>query len=382
VPTAPIPIASYLASLTLNFYDLANVRATGDAVIQVAGGNGSVSIPIAQGVQGFSMYAGATLPTATSPAGAVPMDKYTLTGVDGAGLPGDVYRKNGDNTWALIGSIRGAAGHPMFVGTTVPTTTVPAGAVTGDQFLFLGVTGGTPGDVYVKASDGSWSVSGSQRGAAGPSGAAQMQDRGNWAATTAYVSGDVVTQGGLRWLTKAAHTSGATFSGATNWLVLGGVAAGGRSLARRTTDAVSTAAATPASAQRVLSLTGIPVTGGRTYKVSVPVMGIYSTGSGTFGTTVGQAFLTYTTDGTTPGASSPQLTQITTLPNVNGQAQSTPIECTYTPSATGTLGVLLAYFQPVAGGSLGVTMAASTTQPIELIVEDIGVPATSTSVAY
>jgi len=221
VPTAPIPIASYLASLTMNFYDLANVRTTGDAVIQVAGGNGSISIPVAQGVQGFSMYAGATLPTATSPAGAVPMDKYTLTGVDGAGLPGDVYRKNGDNTWALIGSIRGAAGHPMFVGTTVPTTTVPAGAVTGDQYLFLGTTGGTTGDVYVKASNGAWSVSGSQRGPAGPSGPAQFQERGAWAATTAYVYGDVVTQGGQRWLTKAPHTSGGTFSGTTNWIPLG-----------------------------------------------------------------------------------------------------------------------------------------------------------------
>jgi len=382
VPTAPIPIASYLASLTLNFYDLANVRATGDAVIQVAGGNGSVSIPIAQGVQGFSMYAGATLPTATAPAGAVPMDNYTLTATDGAGLPGNVYRKNGDNTWTLTGSIRGAAGHPMFVGTTVPTTTVPAGAVTGDQFLFLGATGGTPGDVYVKAADGSWSVSGSQRGAAGPSGAAQMQDRGNWAASTAYVSGDVVTQAGLRWLAKVAHTSGASFSGTTNWIVLGGVAAGGRSLARRTSSAVSTAATTVATAQRVLSLTGIPVTGGRTYKLSVPEMSIYSTGSGTFGTTTAQAVLTYTTDGTTPVAGSPVLQQVTTLPNASGNSQSQSLEGTYTPAATGTLGVLLTYFQPVAGGSLGVTMQASTTQPIELVVEDIGIPDTSTGIAY
>lgn len=221
MPTSPIPLATYLASLTMNFYDVANVRATGDAVIQVVGGNGSVSIPVAQGVQGFSMYAGATLPTATTPAGAVPMDKYTLTGADGAGLPGDVYRKNGDNTWTLIGSIRGAAGHPVFVGSTVPTSTVPAGATTGDQYLYLGTSVGNPGDVYVKAADGSWSVSGSQRGPAGPSGAAQMQDRGDWAATTAYVSGDVVTNGGQRWLVKTAHTSGSTFSGATNWVPLG-----------------------------------------------------------------------------------------------------------------------------------------------------------------
>lgn len=221
MPTAPIPIASYRANLTMNFFDFADVRTTGDAVIQVIGGDGSINIPVAQGVQGFSMYAGATLPTATSPAGAVPMDKYTLTGTDGAGLPGDVYRKNGDNTWSLIGSIRGAAGHPLFVGTTVPTTTVPAGAATGDQYLYLGTSVGTTGDVYVKAADGSWSVSGNQRGPAGPSGAAQMQDRGNWAATTAYASGDVVTNGGFRWLVKTAHTSGATFSGTTNWISIG-----------------------------------------------------------------------------------------------------------------------------------------------------------------
>lgn len=220
MPTAPIPLATYLASLTMNFYDLADVRQTGDAVIQVAGGNGSVSIPVAQGVQGFSVYAGATLPTASSPAGAVPMDKYILTAADGAGLPGDMYRKAGDNTWALIGSIRGAAGHPMLVGTTVPTAAVPAGAVAGDQYLFLGTSGGTPGDVYVKAASGTWSVQGNQRGPAGPSGAAQMQDRGNWAATTAYVSGDVVTNGGFRWLVKTAHTSGTTFSGNTNWIPL------------------------------------------------------------------------------------------------------------------------------------------------------------------
>lgn len=45
-------------------------------------------------------------------------------------------------------------------------------------------------------------------------------DRGNWAASTAYAYGDVVTNGQQRWLNKAPHTSVATFSGTANWILL------------------------------------------------------------------------------------------------------------------------------------------------------------------
>lgn len=41
--------------------------------------------------------------------------------------------------------------------------------------------------------------------------------RGAWTASTAYLAGDVVTQGGSVWRALTDHTSGTTFSGTTNW---------------------------------------------------------------------------------------------------------------------------------------------------------------------
>lgn len=47
-----------------------------------------------------------------------------------------------------------------------------------------------------------------------------VNDHGNWTPATVYAYGDVVTSNYQRWLTLAAHTSGTTFSGVTNWVQL------------------------------------------------------------------------------------------------------------------------------------------------------------------
>lgn len=55
----------------------------------------------------------------------------------------------------------------------------------------------------------------------GPAGGLTIADKGTWAASTAYSSGDVVTQGGAYWMSKTSHTSSSTFTGTTNWIRLG-----------------------------------------------------------------------------------------------------------------------------------------------------------------
>lgn len=319
MPTAPIPIATYLASLTLNFYDLANVRTTGDAVIQVAGGNGAVNIPIAQGVQGFSVYGGTTVPTATSPAAAVAMDQYIYAGTGASTpivvAPGDVLRKVADNSWSVIGNVRGAQG-------------------------LTGNTGNT--------------------GATGPSsGILTASDYDDSVAPTAGAIPE--------W-------NGTKFAPRNHGVV---------ARARRTTSAVSTAASTVASAQRVMALSA-PIVAGRLYEISAPNVAMYSTGSGTFGVTTAQAFLTYITNpgGGYPAVTDAQLTQALVQPNSNGQPLPAPLTAFYTPTASGPLGVLLAYFQPVGSGSLGVTMVGSTSEPIDLLVKDIGVDPGPSGASY
>lgn len=340
MPTAPAPIATYLANLTLNFYNLADVRATGDAVIQVIGGNGSISIPVAQGVQGFSVYGGSTVPTAASPATAVTMDQYIYAGT-GATTPlvvntGDVLRKAGDGTWAVVGNIRGPQGIQ-----------------------------GIPG----------------LKGDPGPGGATTLNDRGAWAATTSYVANDVVTAIGQRWLNKAPHTSGATFSGATNWVPLTLPGAGVVARARRTTAAALASGTTLASSSAVASLANIPVTAGRLYRVYTSSLLVYSNGATTMA--VAQTAVTYTADGSAPSANSPLLKQDDVQVGIGGSPTTLAISVSYAPAVTGTLGLLLSYFMPVTGGGTSVGMSGTATAPIELIVEDIGAdPGATGNVSY
>ncbi len=340
MPTAPAPIATYLANLTLNFYNLADVRATGDAVIQVIGGNGSISIPVAQGVQGFSVYGGSTVPTAASPAAAAPMDQYIYAGT-GATAPlvvntGDVLRKAGDGTWVVVGNIRGPQGIQ-----------------------------GIPG----------------LKGDPGPGGATTLNDRGAWAATTAYAYNDVVTASGQRWLNKTPHTSGATFSGATNWVPLTLPGAGVVARARRITAAALASGTTLASSSAIASLANIPVTAGRLYRVYTSSLLVYSNGATTMA--VAQAAVTYTTDGTAPSASSALLKQDDVQVGIGGSPATLAISVSYAPTVTGLLGLLLSYFMPVTGGGTSVGISGTATAPIELVVEDIGVdPGATGNVSY
>lgn len=317
MPTPPIPIASYKADLVMNFYDVADVRTTGDAVIQIAGGNGSVNIPVAQGVQGFSVYGSTSLPTATSPT-AVPNDLYiyAATTASGGVNPGDVLRKNGDGTWSVIGNVRGAKGDK-----------------------------GNPGD----------------QGIPGPSsGIRAASDYDN---TVAPAVGAVPAWNGTKY--KPAQQ--------------------GRIIARtrRTSNAVSTAASTAYTAQAVLGLSSVPVVGGRLYEVTAPNVAMYSTGGGTFGATVALAFITYAVNTGNPAfVSSPQLVQMVTLPNTNGQTLGAPVLGYYPASTSGTLSVLLCYYQPIAAGSLGVTMVGSGSSPIDLMIRDVGVDPGDTGTSY
>lgn len=339
--TAPAPIATYLANLTLNFYNLADVRATGDAVIQVIGGNGSISIPVAQGVQGFSVYGGSTVPTAASPATAVTMDQYIYAGT-GATAPlvvntGDVLRKAGDGTWSVVGNIRGPQG------------------IQGIQ----GIQGNT-----------------------GPTGATTLNDRGAWTGPgTNYVSNDVVTAIGQRWLNKAPHTSGATFSGATNWVPLTLPGAGVVARARRTTTAALASGGTLASSSAIASLTAVPVTAGRLYRVYTSSLLVYSNGATTMA--VVQTAITYATDGSTPSVNSALLKQDNVQVGIGGSPTTLAVSVSYAPAVTGTLGLLLSYFMPVTGGGTSVGMPGTAAAPIELVVEDIGAdPSASGNVSY
>lgn len=78
-------------------------------------------------------------------------------------------------------------------------------------------------------------VDGAVSGVAGTGGPAVLNDRGTWAAATAYAVGDVVTSSSLRYACKATHTSSASFSTdlASKWVA---TSAAGGSVAGTSSD--------------------------------------------------------------------------------------------------------------------------------------------------
>jgi len=151
--------------------------------------------------------------------------------------------------------------------------------------------------------------------------------------------------------------------------------------ARRATTAALASGTTLASSSAVASLTAVPVTAGRLYRVYTSSLLVYSNGATTMA--VAQTAVTYTTDGSTPSANSALLKQDNVQVAPGGSTTALTISLTYAPTATGTLGVLLSYFQPITGGGTSVGMTGSAVLPIELVVEDIGAdPGATGNVSY
>lgn len=125
-------------------------------------------------------------------------------------------------------TVAGATATVTYSDGTTSTFTVPTiGVVPGTRTIGAGtgLTGG--GDL---TADRTLAVAyGAAAGTAAQGNDARLSDarlgiftdRGAWAGPgTNYAFGDVVTNGGQRWLNKAPHASTASFTGATNWIPL------------------------------------------------------------------------------------------------------------------------------------------------------------------
>jgi hypothetical protein len=151
--------------------------------------------------------------------------------------------------------------------------------------------------------------------------------------------------------------------------------------ARRTTNPPIVTGGTSAAAQPVLSLTAIPVTAGRLYRITSPDLALSAAGSVT-GLCVMTAELKYTTGGSTPTAASTLLAALNVNVDNSGHPASPSLSTSYAPAATGTVGVLLDYYIPVPGGANNGVLSGSSAYPIELIVEDIGADPGITGTIY
>jgi len=127
----------------------------------------------------------------------------------------------------------------------------------------------------------------------------------------------------------------------------------------------------------VLRLDDIAITGGRRYRIETPPLFL----DGSIANDVGQAWIVYTTDGSTPTASSTVLpggvTQ-TVIPNISfGEAR--PIITFYTPAADETLSLLLCVAR-ASGTGVIVIQANGTSTLCEVAVYDAGVDPGDTGV--
>lgn len=133
---------------------------------------------------------------------------------------------------------------------------------------------------------------------------------------------------------------------------------------RRTTSSTGTTTTSQTSAQGVIRISAA-VLAGRLYRVACGNFGTFASAAGRTGVQ-----LTYTTDGSTPAASSPVL-HFTQQENPSaGVVDDTSLEGLYVPGADLTLRVLLSLWR-VAGSGTHQTYGASN-WPLHLFVEDIG----------
>lgn len=340
--TAPIPIASYIASLTMNLFDAGDLLTAGNAVIEVTGGDESINIPIAQGVRGLSTFTGTTIPTPTVPTTAVTDDLYVFTGTTGGGVTtGDVLRKAGDGTWSVVGTVRGTTGATGAAGPT-------------------GGTGGTTPPSMTGATAATRYVGGTTTGAP---------------VTGTFAVGDfVIAQDGWVSACIGPGTPG-------TWESTSNKSRGVIARAYRDTAPANTGATSRATAVRLLSLTAVPVIAGRSYKVTAPCLAMYCAGGGA-GPTIAEAELKYTTDGSTPTAASPLLVADSLWVDNMGHSAALTLESNYVPTVTGTLGLVLDFYIPILGGATSVGIHASSWQPITIVVTDLGVDPGDTGTIY
>lgn len=117
----------------------------------------------------------------------------------------------------------------------------------------------------------------------------------------------------------------------------------------------------------VLRIDDIPIIGGRTYKISTSCMSMQAT----VNNDIVSANIRYTTDGSTPTTSSTALGGLgVSIPNA-AVGIAHPFIGYYYPASDQTFSVLLSVAR--ASGTGSASIGASATQPIDLIIEDMGI---------
>jgi len=137
------------------------------------------------------------------------------------------------------------------------------------------------------------------------------------------------------------------------------------------TTGTSTTTTTELAALRV---DDIPLTGGRSYRVSSSCLIVDSSVAGDAIT----ARLRITTDGTTPTTSSTLFGGILEHVSANGAQSASAIVRYYHPASDETLSVLLTVVR--ASGTGNASLIAATGFPIDIVIEDLGPSPTDTGV--
>lgn len=130
------------------------------------------------------------------------------------------------------------------------------------------------------------------------------------------------------------------------------------------TTTIATTASTAGTAQRILS-TGGPVVSGRIYRVSFRGAPRCSAVDAT-----AELWLRYTTNGTEPTASSTGLAQCDVELGTADVPETVFLSKLYVPGSDHTFTVTAAFHRAVGSGT--VTMDTSSTNPTEIVIEDLG----------
>ena len=135
---------------------------------------------------------------------------------------------------------------------------------------------------------------------------------------------------------------------------------------RRTTNSSTTTSTTGIG---VLRIDDVPVKAGRLYRIYTGPLAVVSTVAGD----IPRAKVTFTTDGSTPTASSTTLdgTQTNGVIDTNSQSNNDVISALYAPAGDEILSLLLCVLRGSGTGNASINGTAPNI--IELVIEDIGV---------